>query len=751
MQNTTTDSSTPSTTLAIQNANVSLPKSPSTNVSNSLAERQSQNPLFQYSPVKSAYTSQSLRTPYSSKSRSSSQEDLTSTPFNRSLARYLTPPDSLEKNAQLDMSGQTLPEITELQSSPSFLAQYHPKESEILPGSLEGALSLRSKARSDGRSGSSLDGSASSISSLSSDMEDLHISGRSLSNSASFATAPSSFLAASPRHSSPHAKVEPAAAEAASNAPTEGSTVTEAPTSPNESKYSATSPYANPLLTTNVYINGLPPLCSEEELLNMCQPFGTVISVKTFTRNGDVPSGYGFVLFEKIDAAENCVKTLRQYRHLHPSFSKRTHRIPGTSLEAPTFTPASPATVFPNGLNSNHESFSAKMERLSDLDSTNLYIEGLPVNADANTLESLVAPHRIKSSRIFPSKLSNPPKLIAFVRYVFLSLLSTTVLMSLNRLESRDAAQDTIDNLNGRVLQGWGNTEGDKITVKFADSAEQRELRKQERMSREERDRLQAVAQLQLASQTPQSLQYPFGLQSPVQLQSLRNFGGNAGNGAPSPNLGTPQTTAELERLIDALRVTQLTNSLQQQQQNQNPLASLLASTQLQSLNQSPTLRNLHSRNLSGQFAGTGSGNFDLSANALANAQFGGLTPAQIASLQNTASGMTQASNLSDPALLNYLQSQSHTSSPSYSLSQQQQQQAYGTNLPLSALASHATQRSSPRSFGSPVVVGGNNHKLPNLQRYVPPHVRSGTSPSTTNERGVSGSPHHRAGEAAMH
>ncbi|KZS95190.1 hypothetical protein SISNIDRAFT_452539 [Sistotremastrum niveocremeum HHB9708] len=695
MQNTTTDSSTPSTTLAIQNANVSLPKSPSTNVSNSLAERQSQNPLFQYSPVKSAYTSQSLRTP--------------------SLARYLTPPDSLEKNAQLDMSGQTLPEITELQSSPSFLAQYHPKESEILPGSLEGALSLRSKARSDGRSGSSLDGSASSISSLSSDMEDLHIT-------------------ASPRHSSPHAKVEPAAAEAASNATTEGSTVTEAPTSPNESKYSATSPYANPLLTTNVYINGLPPLCSEEELLNMCQPFGTVISVKTFTRNGDVPSGYGFVLFEKIDAAENCVKTLRQYRHLHPSFSKRTHRIPGTSLEAPTFTPASPATVFPNGLNSNHESFSAKMERLSDLDSTNLYIEGLPVNADANTLESLVAPHRIKSSRIFPSKLSNPPKLIAFVR-----------------LESRDAAQDTIDNLNGRVLQGWGNTEGDKITVKFADSAEQRELRKQERMSREERDRLQAVAQLQLASQTPQSLQYPFGLQSPVQLQSLRNFGGNAGNGAPSPNLGTPQTTAELERLIDALRVTQLTNSLQQQQQNQNPLASLLASTQLQSLNQSPTLRNLHNRNLSGQFAGTGSGNFDLSANALANAQFGGLTPAQIDSLQNTASGMTQASNLSDPALLNYLQSQSHTSSPSYSLSQQQQQQAYGTNLPLSALASHATQRSSPRSFGSPVVVGGNNHKLPNLQRYVPPHVRSGTSPSTTNERGVSGSPHHRAGEAAMH
>lgn len=268
-------------------------------------------------------------------------------------------------------------------------------------------------------------------------------------------------------------------------------------------------------------------------------------------------------------------------------------------------------------------------------------------------------------------------------------------------------------------------------------------------MSREDRDRHQAVAQIQLANRSPQSLQYPFGLNSPVQLQSLRSYSPNVGNGGLSPTIGNSQTAADLERLIEALRVTQLTNNhLQQQQQQiqQNPLANLLASTQLQSLNQSPTLRNHHHRNLSGQYGGNASGGIDLSA-ALANAQFGGLTPAQIASLQNTASGMTQATNLNDPSLLNYLQSQSQThGSPSaYTLSPQQQQQPFGSTLPASNHANHASSRSTPRSFASPIVGGGNNNtsKLPNLQRYVPPHVRTGTSPSV-----VAGS---SRGEATMH
>ena len=46
-----------------------------------------------------------------------------------------------------------------------------------------------------------------------------------------------------------------------------------------------------------------------------------------------------------------------------------------------------------------------------------------------------------------------------------------------DRLETRDAALETIDRLNGRVVRGWDEEESDKIIVKFADSSHQRDLR----------------------------------------------------------------------------------------------------------------------------------------------------------------------------------------------------------------------------------------------------------------------------------
>ena len=47
----------------------------------------------------------------------------------------------------------------------------------------------------------------------------------------------------------------------------------------------------------NVYINGLPPHFPEDELFNLCNEFGPIRSVRTFTRHvRDSESGYGFVL-----------------------------------------------------------------------------------------------------------------------------------------------------------------------------------------------------------------------------------------------------------------------------------------------------------------------------------------------------------------------------------------------------------------------------------------------------------------------
>ncbi|KIK90597.1 hypothetical protein PAXRUDRAFT_672772 [Paxillus rubicundulus Ve08.2h10] len=207
--------------------------------------------------------------------------------------------------------------------------------------------------------------------------------------------------------------------------------------------------------TPNVYINGLPPHFPEQELFALARSFGEVKSVRTFTRHvSEKPTGYGFVLFSDVDSAERCIEGLRKYRNIHPSFSKQVHRIPGTEY-------AQHATA----QSSDHDmnTFKSRMEKLKDTASTNLYIEGLPLSIDEESLETLVLPYKIKSSRFFKTKLSDPPRIIAFVR-----------------LENRDAAEETIERLHGRMVRGW-NDSGCRISVRFADSAEQRELRRAER------------------------------------------------------------------------------------------------------------------------------------------------------------------------------------------------------------------------------------------------------------------------------
>ncbi|EIN08762.1 hypothetical protein PUNSTDRAFT_143489 [Punctularia strigosozonata HHB-11173 SS5] len=96
-----------------------------------------------------------------------------------------------------------------------------------------------------------------------------------------------------------------------------------------------------------------------------------------------------------------------------------------------------------------------------------MYFSSLPLSIDESTLEALVTPYKIKSSRFFQTKLSNPPRVIAFVR-----------------LETRAACEEIIERLHGRMVRGWNDT-GSRISVRFADSNEQRELRRNERVPRE--------------------------------------------------------------------------------------------------------------------------------------------------------------------------------------------------------------------------------------------------------------------------
>ncbi|KAF8547722.1 hypothetical protein OG21DRAFT_1501439 [Imleria badia] len=237
--------------------------------------------------------------------------------------------------------------------------------------------------------------------------------------------------------------------------------------------------------TPNVYINGLPPHFSEQDLFALARPFGDIKSVRTFTRHvSDKPTSVFLVFviidgaidlpflpqglwirstfahlrrFNDVESAQRCIEGLRKCRNLHPSFSKLVHRIPGTEY-------AQHDAV--QSIDQDEHSFKARMEKLKDGSSTNLYIEGLPLSIDEESLGALVRPYKIKSSRFFKTKLSNPPRIIAFVR-----------------LETRTAAEDTIERLHGRMVRGW-NDPGCRISVRFADSAEQRELRRAERTSK---------------------------------------------------------------------------------------------------------------------------------------------------------------------------------------------------------------------------------------------------------------------------
>ncbi|KAH7912633.1 hypothetical protein BJ138DRAFT_1112176 [Hygrophoropsis aurantiaca] len=252
--------------------------------------------------------------------------------------------------------------------------------------------------------------------------------------------------------------------------------------------------------TPNIYINGLPPHFPEQELFALARPFGEVKSVRSFTRHvSDKPTGYGFVLYGDIESAERCIEGLRKYRNLHPSFSKQIHRIPGTSY-AQNGAPLPPDFQ-------DEDSFKARMEKLRDESSTNLYIEGLPLSIDEDSLTALMLPHTIKSSRFFKTKLSDPPRIIAFVR-----------------LETRSAAEDTIERLHGRMVRGW-NDPGCRISVRFADTAEQRELRRTERSTKSDGDQSPArltIAQAALLNLRGQDLHA--NARKPLSIQRNRDF-----------------------------------------------------------------------------------------------------------------------------------------------------------------------------------------------------------------------------------
>ncbi|KAE8269708.1 hypothetical protein A4X09_0g2632 [Tilletia walkeri] len=176
--------------------------------------------------------------------------------------------------------------------------------------------------------------------------------------------------------------------------------------------------------TANVYVNALPLTTTDDDLYRIGSAFGTILSHKAIiAAETGLCKGYGFLLYTNRDAAEHAIECLGRMG-LQASFAK--------------------------------ESFSARLRRMADKASANVYLSNLPTDMTTHQLEHLFAPHNVVSMRILLNS-DGTSRGVGFVR-----------------LRDRDIAHDCIDRLHGKMLPGCASP----LQVRFADSEGQKLLKR---------------------------------------------------------------------------------------------------------------------------------------------------------------------------------------------------------------------------------------------------------------------------------
>ncbi|KAI8515306.1 RNA-binding motif, single-stranded-interacting protein 1 [Branchiostoma belcheri] len=165
------------------------------------------------------------------------------------------------------------------------------------------------------------------------------------------------------------------------------------------------------LSKTNLYIRGLTPNTTDQDLINLCSPYGKIISTKAILdKNTNKCKGYGFVDFESPGAAQKAVQALQAQGVL------------------------------------------AQMAKQQEQDPTNLYISNLPRSMTEHDLESMLAPHgTVVSTRVLRDNVTGISRGVGFAR-----------------MDSTEQCEAIINKFNGKYLQGHtGHCEA--LLVKFAD------------------------------------------------------------------------------------------------------------------------------------------------------------------------------------------------------------------------------------------------------------------------------------------
>ncbi|XP_056435374.1 RNA-binding motif, single-stranded-interacting protein 1-like [Gadus chalcogrammus] len=121
-----------------------------------------------------------------------------------------------------------------------------------------------------------------------------------------------------------------------------------APPSPNSSSSSSTAGWET-LSRTNLYLRGLTPTTSDYDLVQLCGPYGKIVSTKAILdKTTNKCKGYGFVDFDSPAAAQQALAALKS-----------------------------------NGVQ-------AQMAKQQEQDPTNLYLSNLPLSVDEQQLEALL-------------------------------------------------------------------------------------------------------------------------------------------------------------------------------------------------------------------------------------------------------------------------------------------------------------------------------------------------------------------------
>ncbi|KAI9226188.1 MAG: hypothetical protein DHS80DRAFT_19129 [Piptocephalis tieghemiana] len=184
------------------------------------------------------------------------------------------------------------------------------------------------------------------------------------------------------------------------------------------------------MTTTNVYIRGLPPSMSDAKLVQMCLPYGRIISSKSIieAKTGEC-KGFGFVMYATEAEARSSIQGLSSQGY-QASFAK--------------------------------ESFSTRLKNLQDPQSTNIYMSNLPLDTDEPKIEELFKPYKVVSCRVLRDN-NNQSRGVGFAR-----------------LCDRESALAVIQKFNGFTLSGAALP----LQVRFADSIAQKKLKSQTQRKR---------------------------------------------------------------------------------------------------------------------------------------------------------------------------------------------------------------------------------------------------------------------------